>query len=523
MKKIFNHYLLAILSIGVLLTACKKNFLDTKPIGVYSDADIWNDLTLAQTFLNNSYSQLPSGFERGSQGWDHSIETLDEVSDDSYDQYSWTVYMPVINGTFTAASSPLNWQWNHNYTAIRSVNTFLSHIDNVPGDAAIKKRLKGEAQFIRAVFYEELAKYFGGVPLITAPQSLKDDIYVKRNTVQEVLNFLIQQTDSAAAALPISYTAAGDYGRATKGAALALKSRILLTNGKWADAVTAAKAVMALNVYDLAPDYSALFISGNAKEIIFAKRYKQLQSYNGSDYNDFNDKNQPYFVGGWGSMNPTQNLVDEYEMTDGKLPANSPLYTDAQPYANRDSRFYASITYQGSKWKNQTIDFNSGAEYSATGYYLRKFLNENQVLYNGGATLDWPSIRYAEVLLNYAEAQNELVGPDQSVHDAINKVRTRARQPDVPLILTQAEMRDKIRHERRIELAFEEFRYNDLIRWGIGAQVLNAPIWGGKISNGLLTKFKVTDRVFVAPKNNVFPIPQSEIDKNKNLTQSTGW
>jgi hypothetical protein len=524
MKKSVIYKIIFFLSLGFIFTACKKDFLNTKPIGVFVDADVWENLTLAQTFLNNTYSQLPSGFERGSQGWDHSIETLDEISDDSYDQYSWTVYIPVINGSFTPASSPLNWVWNHNYNGIRSANTFLANIDNVPGDDNTKKRLKGEAQFIRAVFYEELVKNFGGVPIITSPQNFKDDIYVKRNSYNEVFAFLIQQVDSAAVALPVNYSAAGDYGRATKGAALALKSRILLYNSNWPDAATAAKTVMALNIYDLAPDYASLFINGNEKEIIFAKRYKQLQPYNaGGDYNDFNDKNQPYFSGGWGSMNPTQNLVDDYEMTDGNLPANSPLYNNTQPYANRDSRFYGSITYQGSTWKNTTIDFNNGTEYSATGYYLRKYLNESQVLYNGGATLDWPMLRYAEVLLNYAEAQNESAGPDQSVYDAINKIRLRAHQPALPAGLSQTQMRDRVRHERRIEMAFEESRYYDLIRWGLAPQVLNGPIWGGKLSNGVFTKFKVTDRVFIAPKNNLFPIPQSEIDKNKNLTQNPGW
>ncbi len=508
---------------ATIFTSCKKDFLDKKPIGVFSDDDVWTDPALAQTFLSNVYSLVPSGFERGDLDWHHSIETFDDFSDDAVSQYPWTPYQFVVNGSVSPTNSPLNASWLKNYPAIRSANTFLQNIGNVPGDEALKQRMRGEAQFLRAVFYEELVKVFGGVPIITSPQSLTDELLVERSSYEECIAFLVQQLDSASSVLPNTYSDA-EYGRATKGAAMALKARVLLYAGRWAEAAAEAKKVMDLNIYELSPNYQQLFIKGDPKEMIYAKRYNELQTYNGVDYNDFNDKNQPYFAGGWGSMNPTQNLVDDYEMSDGLLTEESPLYNPFQPFLNREERFYASIIYQGATWKGKTIDFTNNTEYSATGYYLKKYLNENQVLYNKGATLDWPLLRYAEVLLNFAEATNEATGPDQSVYDAVNMIRARGGQPDLPLGLTQAQLRERIRRERRIELAFEEHRYWDVLRWGLGSQLLNAPIYGiKKQPDGTFSKFKVVDRVFVDPKSRNFPIPQSEIDKNEKLTQNPGW
>jgi hypothetical protein len=220
------------------------------------------------------------------------------------------------------------------------------------------------------------------------------------------------------------------------------------------------------------------------------------------------------------------------------------LYVANDPYKNRDPRFYASIQYEGAQWGGYTVETRvrgqhgidggatgTNADATKTGYYMRKFLDEANIsrLYANNSMAsynNWIILRLGEVLLNYAEAQNEAVGPDASVYDAVNRVRARpsVNMPPIPAGLSKEQMREKIRHERAIELAFEEHRFFDVRRWGLGEEIFNAPIYGMRISEDgkTYTRFKVEDRVF-QPKHYLMPIPQSEIDKNPNLQQNPGW
>jgi hypothetical protein len=250
------------------------------------------------------------------------------------------------------------------------------------------------------------------------------------------------------------------------------------------------------------------------------------------------------YPGGWGGTNPTQELVDTYEMTDGELPATSGLYDANDPYVNRDPRFAATVLYNGTNYRGRAVETNLGGldgiekngDATKTGYYLRKFMDESFVEYSAvTGSNNWIHIRYAEVLLNYAEAQNEVGGPDANVYSAINEVRSRAsvNMPDLPAGLSQDEMRERIRRERRIELAFEEHRFFDVRRWGIGEQVFSGAIHGIRIGpNGELTGASADDRPYglievesrtFLPAHTLAPIPQSEIDKNPKLNQNTGY
>lgn len=273
-------------------------------------------------------------------------------------------------------------------------------------------------------------------------------------------------------------------------------------------------------------------------EIIFQSTVNQVWKVHSWDW--VRIMQPPSQGGGWANTQPLQNLVDEYEMNNG-LPITDPAsgYDPANPYKDRDPRFYQTIIYNEKKWAGATIytyvgkgpdglNFKAGS--TQTGYYMGgKMLDENSTLissYRPGSHY-WVFMRYAETLLNYAEAQNEAVGPDQSVYDAINAIRARptVNMPPLPAGLSKDQMRDAIRHERRIEMALEDTRFWDIRRWRIGEQVMNAA-YGMKITKSGTTynyeKFLVEDRVY-KPAYDLFPIPQAEIQRNKALEQNPGY
>ena len=519
-------------------TACQNELLDQKPLDQISAESVFADLNLTQLFANSIYNGLPNGFNRG---W----YMLDAGSDDAENSYGWPDIQAFNRGDYTPSSYPQSGTWSNNYSSIRQTNILLEKIDNVPGDVVKKQQLKGEAKFLRAYFYFELVKSYGAVPLIVKSLTITDDLQLPRNSLAECVSFVVKECDEAAALLPLSFSGS-DIGRATKGAALALKSRMLLyaaspllNTAKWADAAQAAKAVMALNTYSLYPDYGKLFLTDNNVEVIFDKQFDASRT---SDIfnpaaNTINVFDEPLGYGGWGGTGPTQDFVDAYEITDGKTIKDSPLYTEADPYKNRDARFYSTVFYEGSIWAGRAVETRVGGldgmekngDATKTGYYLRKFLEESlaNVVYSRTGSVNWILLRYAETLLNYAEAQNEAVGPDASVYDAVNQIRARAKQPNLPTGLTQSQMRDRIRNERRIELAFEEHRFWDIRRWKIAEKVLNGPANAVRITkdgNKLnYSRFVFETRKFDPAKQYLLPIPQSEIDKNKNLQQNPGW
>jgi len=340
-------------------------------------------------------------------------------------------------------------------------------------------------------------------------------------------------------------------GRATKGAALTLKARMLLYYAsplnnpsgdaqRWAEAAKAAKAVMDLNVYDTHPDYYRLFMdkTGN-KEVIFAKKFARPGRTHETAWKLAMSIEAPSVIGGaWGGFHATQNLVDCYETTDGKLITDATgNYDKNDPYKNRDSRLDKSVLRNGSSWKGVTVETFEGGnankptngDRTKTGYGLKKFIDEKYVSADAvyqGADNDWIYMRYAEVLLIYAEAQNEAVGPDVNVLAAINKVRRRSGQPDLTL-LGKSQMRDKIRNERRVELSFEEHRFFDVRRWKLGSTYFNQPVKRVKIVKNANGSFTYTDEVLenrqYKEHYNLLPIPQMELERNNKLVQNPGY
>jgi starch-binding outer membrane protein, SusD/RagB family len=547
-----------VLVLGTIAGSCKKGLLDVFPSNALSDVTVFSDINVASRFLTNIYGSMPNGFARrdqnpGDAGWSRGMSAFAMATDDAEANNLASSTHGLNGGVIPTTWAYADDIWIQNYQIIRKANQFMEKIDEVPADETLKKRMKAEALYLRAFAYEELVKCFGGVPLMLKAGTPEESI-IPRNTYDECVAQIVKDCDEAAANLPVVMPTS-ELGRATKVAALSLKARILLyrasplnnTNNelaRWTDAANAAQAVMAFGPapgtgeYGLHPDYYRLFLDkpGN-KEVIFARKF-QNPSINPSD----GARNKWYMSvpgvndGAWGGFCPTQNLVDAYEMKNGK-PISDPTsgYNPQAPYTDRDSRLDKSVLHQGSVYKAGIIieTFRGGntnntnrLDSPKTGYGLLKMVDTSKWGAAGGADNDWIYIRYAEVLLNYAEAKNEASGPDATVYDAINQVRARAGQPALAG-LTQAEMRDRIRNERRVELCFEEHRFFDVRRWKLGMTYFTEPIRKVQIfrdGGGVLHySYPVWEQRDYKEFQNLLPIPQNDIDRNGKLDQNTGY
>lgn len=550
MKRYHIHYLSVILLLGVM--ACNKNFLDPRNPDSIPPEEALHDAGLTELIVNGIYNDL--------LGWNRDlyIATTD-ATDEARTNYPSEVAWQVLRGDWDATSNPMD-VWSNLYASIRKANEFLSKIDAATIDEATRNRLKAEVRFLRAFQYFNLVKRYGGVPLITAPQGLTDDLQVSRNTITECFTFITTELDAAAAALPDNAV----RGKAGKGAALALKGRALLYQASalynekndatlWKQAAAASKAVIDLNSYALYPDIKQLWqdLSGGNKEAVFEIQYKMPEKYHGWDA-----MVTPLVIanGDAGHVSPLQELINAFPMQNGKRIAEAGSgYNAADPYTGRDNRFYADIGYNGATRKGMMngaltemtfLIYKGGRDYDSvpsgqvyntiTGYYTLKMVDQSNTIYTWGygSVQPWLEIRYAEVLLNYAEAQNEALGtPDASVYDAVNAVRKRAGiTTELPVgSLDKTAMRDLIRNERYVEFCFENQRYWDLRRWKTAVTTLN-----GKRGNGIVITKQGSSFSYavqpVDPQAAVFsekmyfmPIPFDEISKNKNLEQNNGW
>ena len=543
-------YIVIVSSFLFLMTACSEKDLEITPTDKLSDATVWTDSASASFFLNDVYNALNAGPYP-------SVFTAvpSEISNDPLDNFTDNTTYGPSSGLASAALfdnssyGPLNTcfdlQWKNMYANIRKCNLFIEKVTAAPFADNTKKTMLAECRFLRAYYYRQLMDLYGGVPLITKVLSNdgSQDIFYARNTYEECVSFIQKECDDIYTDRPLTVTGK-NIGRATKGAALALKGEEELYAGKWeAAAATHKKIIQEMGggkVYDLFSDYAGLFYANNEnnKEVIFDIQFAPvIKTKSINQYWGVVDLAKG---GGWGSCDPTQNLVEEYEFTDGKTASEGSVnYDPAKPYLNREKRFYASIIYDGCTWRGKTINTRIGIANNAneinvtgksgnagrTGYFTKKL--QDSTIGSSPSTLDGANVivlRYAEVLLNYAEAQNEAAGPDASVYDAINKVRQRAGQPSLPLGLNVDQMRQHIRHERRIELAFEGKRFYDIMRWRIAEQIFSQPIYGMKItaSGNQLTyeKVKVRTIKFDPAKNYLQPIPQAAISQNTKLLQN---
>lgn len=536
---------LSCICLVAFLSSCNE-FLEVESKSQVSDNTLWNTSGNADLFLNNVYAGLPGPFTTDDPGenWtDNSMAS--RVGPTSRNLMALSQYAP--------NNSPS--QWGH-YSNIRRANLFIERVQasSLPDDW--KKQRLAEARFLRAYYYMILWMYHGGVPIITDVLNMSeqgDAIFRPRNTAEETFKFIADECAAIAADLPVK----SEGGRATKGSALTLKGWVELvwaspiyntenSTERWQTAANTNQQVIDLGAYSLFPDYNTLHFEENNynSEVIFDKPYLGGTGLGGSR----EGLQGPWRVGGiqrsWGNVNPTQELVDEYAMANG-LPITDPAsgYNPQKPYENREKRFYQSIIYDGSEWlgfemimrlgvgsPNQ-IDLSDINEATNTGYSLRKGLNPAYAI-NGNNqqnSANFIIFRYAEVLLSYAEAKNEASGPNASVYEAVNLVRQRSELPALKTGLTKEEMRIAIHRERRVELAFEEKRWYDLIRLRLAEKNLNGHLHGMVVEqgNGGLV-YRVIEapggkKVFDPSKNYFLPIPQSAIDRNKSLVQNPNY
>lgn len=560
----------------IILTSvsCTKDVFVEEPLDRFSDDAVWSDLELVKLFTNEIYN--------GTENWVTGGFAPSAMVDDLYSNFNWAGARTVTHGELNPDNSKsvhINYnkggqyptenqsgKWGYMYKKIRAINLFFSKIDEVQGDEAIISRLKGEMHFMRAYYYSELVNLFGGVPIITQVFDLASDYAVDKNTYEETIDFIVSEADLASEILPVSYDS-NNTGRATKGAAMALKAQQLLyaasplyNNGnynaeKLALAKTAHEELFNLDAYSLyAPDdYRNIFLDYNNSEIIFAK-------YTPDDFYIDRENSMSRDLGinsihGYSAYVPLQQLVDQYEVINGdqtvipatyndsgRLVTTSSLYNDQNPYVNRDPRFYANILFDGALYRgnNEVETFVGGKDSpqalsegwnaSKSGYYVRKFTKEEVDVFSDPPTEEimWIVYRLSEFYLNQAEILFELGETDSFGRDAkwyVNQIRGRN---NVNMPEYDAVNRDIIRHERRVELSFEGNRYYDVRRWEIYEDALQNQHLGIKIEkqdDGSKTYevFAVDNMVIFDPKIYYIPIPSVETNKASQLGQSPGW
>ncbi len=568
-----RNILFILITVSFLFSACDEDFLEVDSPNL-TDQAVWADPVLAEAYVIGLYTSIrvadkepghngndtPAGFGRGFH-WALWSSVSDETVYSNDDQ----TYL-VQRGQMTPSNFGfMSTAWPRGYRAIREVNLALENIDSEdsPFEGDKKQELIAELHFIRAYRYFDLLKGFGEIPLVGDRVTSLDDTdfseLFDRKSIEQVVTYIESELDLAIAGLP------DDNGvRATRGAAMALKSRLLLYGAsplytddvddqqKWQKAADAAKAVMDMGKYNLvtnldsdpAENYQQLFLQRRMTEEDIFMRFYMETSLSGGRAIPIERMNGPNGSGGWGGNCPMQNFVDDFEMSNG-LPIDDPGsgYDDQDPYVDRDPRFYATIVFNGSMIRDRPYesflpggrdspDGNEPWNTSPTGYLMRKFIREDITLddWNEMGSSPWRYMRYAEVLLNYAEAQNEAVGPEQSVYDAVNTVRNRAGMPDLLPGLSKDDMRTRIHNERRIELSFEEHRYFDVRRWKIAMDVENQPARRVSITragDGTLSyeysNEGLSGKQF-GEQHHWFPIPLDEITaSNGELKQNLGY
>jgi len=556
-------YILIILLMTVF-PSC-KDYLDTFPGDKYDDATIWKNTNLIESFVFGIYKGVPYPFQ-----W----YVSESLVDDAVPIQNDAVVGRVVNGTMTPeepaafkdnwAACMENWWWHYVYSTIRGCNLFFDKIgiaDNT--DKQYKEQLTGEVHFLRAYMYYVLMAQYGGVPIIDWVVNIGEDYNIPRNTFEETINFIVADLDAAMANGRLDKQT--DKTRATNGAVMALKSRVLLyaaselhhNNGAWtngyahpeligykngdrqklySEAKKAAEAVMGMGyaLYNKMPmspmvNYQQLFLELHSSEQIFITKYDKIHpAYWATDWIAW--IYGPPSFGGWGLNQVTGNLANAFENKDG---TRFDFESQKQnPYLNRDPRFYANILYHGANWFNNKngvltplkIDINGidGNNGNTTGYYIKKFISPNENDYYFGKKQPQPyvQIRYAEVLLNYAEACLGL-GQEAEAKQALNQIRKRAGMPDIPASETGQALIDRYRNERRVELMWETHRFFDVRRWMIAEQAYGE-IYGVKFDGTNFSQV-VFENHHWNPSHYFIPIKYEEMKKNTALIQNPGY
>lgn len=596
MKNLNILFLIAIATL--FFVGCGDDYLDSEPLNKISGAAVFESEGYTEAFLYDIYSFMPSGYGRNttghrSRGYGQESH-LDCTTGILVNKSGYTEAWTYVNSGQTPTSGLYFGNWTENYRAIYECNTLIKGVDESSiSDNPAMQLMKNEARFLRAFMYFDLVRRYGAVPLIIEVSDVSDPeaLYIGRSSVDDIYDFIDAEYTAIADNIPMAKDmseAGSNWGRVCREAVWGFHGKALLYAKRYAESAAMSKKVIdavegGTSDREMAQDYEALFLSrGDQPEVLFEILLDGV--HKGGSFDEYS--RIPTEATGWaGQHNPTEDLVASYEMTNG-LPATVENGFDPQdPYTNRDPRLDQSILHHGSQFYGITLDLawkkfgdqwtpkvngvspNAPHNYflsTITGYYLRKYMDpdapDGQM---GLSSQSWIVLRLGEVYLNYAEAQNEAAGPDQSVYNAVNVVRNRSNMPNLEVnypSLDKAGMFERIKQERKVELAFEDQYFWDIRRWRIGAEVCNgsvpinpaAPEEGGYMSccyplrqddgSVLYLTPKTKDdvlkegetlalepytnmrKVFIwNDKNYLMPIPQSAIDKNPALTQNPGY
>jgi len=528
MKKL--HYISLWISFSVFgWMSCQPDLLETIPNDRISKEIFWQSLADAEFAANAVYPTL-DGTE---------LFSYDGLTDHLLTNHPFNANVELQRGFGTIASGRYFNEWQDAYQAIRRANDFMDNIDQIEeNDQGAINRLKGEVMTLRAYHYIKLAMLFGDVPLITSGIDIETGRSITRDPLNEIWDFVSSDLNQAADWLPYQ-----NDGRVSKGAALGLRARAMLYAGRYAESAAAAKTIIDSQEYALYPDYFEMFQyeGENNQEVILVREFAaDVNSHNiyatGAPWSQIPGSTGSLYV-------PTQAIIDLYPMANGLLISDPESgYDPRNPYENRDPRLYHSVFLSertplpdggiyGSTPGTDGSDAVQITVYStATGYNIRKYVDEEDYTNPSNSGLNIILLRYAEVLLTYAEAKIELGEIDQSVYDAINQVRQR-ESVDMPPITpdqsaTTDELREMVRTERSIELAFEGFRLFDIRRWRIAEEVMpGVPNGMTYVNNSELVQITLEgfDRSFDTARDYLWPIPNRERELNTKLTQNPGW
>lgn len=576
----FRIFVTVIVFFIAALSSCSKVY-ESVPLGQQVSPSIaFNPQdsagVYAMRFLLTTYTEsLPNDHNRVGGNY------LDAASDDAVSSQSGIPdVQKIVTGAYTSVSLNADDVWSKYYTAIRDATVFAVNInivpmiEKLPNGQSARSAYRSEARFLRAFLYFELIKRYGGVPIIgDTIREISDNIQLPRRSFADCVSYIVSECDNIRDSLRTQEMVnTTTYGRITKGAAMALKAKVLLYaasplfNGgnidpantltgytaadpnRWKLAADAAKDVMNLGTYSLMPVFTDVFLTQTKPVGINTESIFWRQNGTGTSVETANGPVGYTSAGGAGITSPTQNLVDVFTTDEGKIITDpTSNYSPLNPYAHRDPRLKNTIFYNGALWLNRPVEtFDGGQDkpggtlqQTKTGYYMRKFMGYFESV--SGATIysstihDFVYFRYAEILLNYAEATNEFSGPSVDVYNVIYQLRKRAgitagtnANYGLAAGLTQDQMRTVIQNERHVELAFEEQRYFDIRRWKIAAQVFATPLRGvdiQKSSSGQITYNygPVLTPVFRNPQMYLYPIPYNEVIKNPQMVQNPQW
>lgn len=592
MKKNIFYTIMAVVTSVTMLTSCEgslSDYLDKEPSNELTGKQVFSDWATMEQFHWDTYNFLRNGECRINGAW---MDATTDLAETSYATAGSRTTFNIGNYYGTGASDELTGSWEHFYRAIRKCNMMLTNLNTVPQPTDIsqedyEKKLKyyeGENRFLRAFFYWELFLRYGPVPVVTEVLDPDGDLlsgYTTRPTVKEyVVDFIIPELKAAEElVMPKAESMeAGNQGRVNKPVCRALLSRVYLYMASdrfadesgitWQEAADMAKSF----IDDYSGDYS-LYVDGgssvsnytnaillnahteNNPEVIF---YRSDVSQGWNSYGYYLDA--PVGEGGSGGNCPSQNLVDMYDMANGQSPfaaydetgapvyGANPLhpavneasgYSDKNPIGNRDPRLMATVLFHGQTWNGRTLNMIYGeadnpvgnANATPTGYYMCKYMPEVilQNNHSGNHYRNWIYMRYAEILLNYAEALNEVQGPCDEVYDALQQIRDRvgitAKVKNRTDLKSKETLRNFIRKERTVELAFEDHRAWDVRRWNVAEKALSRDIYGVDVKRErgatVYTRKVAQKRVF-DERMYLYPIPEGEVWK-ANIENNPGW